>query len=177
MDQTSSYNNTFESLKLFDELKSTVDSLKSKKGGLSEREAKSLDVIISGSMSPKIFESMTYNDFRGVWNVQFDYKTLKKRLARKINFLEGELGALIDDQKWHNSGNWWDDDAIELFRDFYRIPSPAVYLDHTGRKVSFTNFEGKKEYDFLYGLNPKSTKIDVIYFVDVFFFLFEVNKI
>ena len=91
MDQTSSYNNTFESLKLFDELKSTVDSLKSKKGGLSEREAKSLDVIISGSMSPKMFDSMTHNDFRGLWNVRFDHKTIMKRLNRKIIFLEGIL--------------------------------------------------------------------------------------
>ena len=155
MDQVSTYNKTFESLKLFDELKSTVDTLRAKEGGSSEHEAITMDVIISGSMSPKMFESMTHNDFRGLWGVQFDYKTTMKRLNTKIHFTEGELGALIDDSKWHNSGNWWHDEAIELFRSFYRLPSPAVYLDSTGRKVNFKNFEGKKEYDFLYGIHPK----------------------
>ena len=162
MDQCStSYSYTFKSLELFRELKSTVDSIRKKEGGYSEHEAMTLDVIIAGSMSPTIFDktndnSWTQNEFRTVWGVQFDHETMLKRLTRKQNFVMGDLGGLVDDTKWHNSGNWWNDDAIKLFRSFYELPSPAVYLDHTGRKVSFTNFDGDREYDFLYGINPKS---------------------
>ena len=112
---------------------------------------------MAGSLSPDTFDTTTYNDFRNDWGgIQFDYDTLNKRLERKIEFENGNIGALVDFEKWEDSGNSWDEDAIALFRNFYVLPSPAVYLDHTGRKVNFTNFEGEKEYDFLYGINPKS---------------------
>ena len=111
-------------------------------------------------MGPNTFVNSTYNDFRNDWGgISFDHGTLKKRFQRKIEFEEGDLGALVDTTKWETSGNAWDDDAIDLFRSFYVLPSPAVYLDNTGRKVHYTNFEGEKEYDFLYGLNPKSTSV------------------
>ena len=79
------------------------------------------------------------------------------RLERKSHFDGGDIGALIDDIKWKNSGHWWNDDAIELFRSFYSLSSPTVYLDHTGRKISYINFDGKREYDFVYGINPQRT--------------------
>ena len=117
----------------------------------------SIDVLVAGSLSPDTFDTITYNDFRNDWGgIQFDYDTLNKRLERKIEFENGNLGALVDFEKWEDSGNSWDEDAIALFRNFYVLPSPAVYLDHTGRKVNFKNFEGEEEYDFLYGINPKS---------------------
>ena len=116
-----------------------------------------MDVLVGGSLSPDIFDTTTYIDFRNDWGgIQFDYETLNKRLERKVQFENGNLGALVDFNKWEDSGNAWSEDAISLFRDFYTLPSPAVYLDNTGRKVNFTNFEGEKEYDFLYGINPKS---------------------
>ena len=77
-------------------------------------------------------------------------------MGLKDDFLEGDLGALVMDSKWDASGNKWDEDDISLFRSFYQLPSPAVYLDHTGRKVHFKDFDGVKQYDFLYGVNPKS---------------------
>ena len=112
-------------------------------------------------MSPQTFVNNTYNNFRGDWGVEFDFTTLRKRFDRKMEVLEGDLGALVDTSKWETSGNVWDDESISLFRNFYQLPSPAVYLDHTGRKVNFTNFDGEKEYDFLYGLNPKSTQFQL----------------
>lgn len=160
LDQYEGYTYTFKSLELFTELKNTVDSIRKKDGGFTENEAISMDVIISGSMSPTMFDDdWTHDEFRNVWGVQFDHKTLKKRLGRKLHFTEGDLSALVDDTKWSNSGNWWDDEAIELFRGFYKLPSPAVYVDHTGRKISFTNLDGETEYDFLFGINPKSNLI------------------
>ena len=110
-------------------------------------------------MDPEILDKMTIRGFRDEWGVQFDHDTLLSRLERKRSFMDGDLDALIDHEKWKGSGNSWDDDAINLFRDFYRLPSPAVYVDNTGRKVNFTDFEGKKEYDFLFGINMKSTLI------------------
>ena len=107
-------------------------------------------------MSSSTFENQTYDNFRDTWGVQFDFVTLKNRLERKLQFEAGDLGALVDESKWENSGHAWDDDAIELFRSFYELPSPAIYLDTLGRKVSFTNFDDKKDYDFLYGINCQS---------------------
>ena len=108
-------------------------------------------------MTETTLDDMTIRWFRDHFGIEFDFNTLKRRLDRKMKFDQGDLGALIDDSKWDDSGNWWSDDAIHLFRKFYQIPSPAVYIDHTGRKIHFTNFDGEDEYDFLYGLNPKST--------------------
>ena len=115
-------------------------------------------------MSPDTFVNNTYNDFRNDWGeISFAHGTLKKRFERKMAFESGDLGALVDTSKWENSGHAWDKEAIDLFREFYVIPSPAVYLDSTGRKVHFTNFEGEKEYDFLYGINPKSIHLNFKY--------------
>ena len=133
-----------------------MNKISSKIGGYTENEAKTLDVIITGSMSPHTFENGSYNDFRNDWGVEFDYNTLQKRMERKKDFLDGNYGALVDDSKWENSGNKWNSEAIDLFRNFYKLPSPAVYLDTSGRKVNFTNFDGKKDYDLLYGITPKS---------------------
>ena len=138
------------------ELKDTVHKISSKRRGFSEPESITLDVIIGGSMSPTTFIDATYDDFRNDWGVQFDYGTLQRRMRRKQLVLEGDLGGLVDMNKWDDSGNKWNTEAIKLFRSFYVLPSPAIYLDHTGRKVNFTNFDGEPEYDFLYGINPKS---------------------
>lgn len=145
-----------ESLTLFEELKSTVHKISSKQGGKTNNESITLDILISGSMSPTTFETQTYDDFRHTWGVQFDFNTLKRRLERKLEFEGGDLGALVDESKWENSGHAWDDDAIDLFRSFYELPSPAIYLDTLGRKVNFTNFDDQKDYDFLYGINCQS---------------------
>ena len=157
MDQSSSFSRTFESLNLFNNLKAKVDAIRSKKGGYTKNEGITLDVIIAGSMGPETLADMTVRGFRAAWGVQFDGATLNKRRERALKFDEGFLGALIDDTKWEGSGKYWDDEAISLFRTFYQLPSPAVYLDTSGRKVNFKNFMGESEYDFLYGLNPKST--------------------
>ena len=157
MDQSSNFSRTYGGLTKWEEIKSTAKKISSKRGGKSEAEGITLDIIVAGSMSPDIFETTSYRDFRNDWGgIAFDYDTLNKRLERKIEFENGDLGALVDFGKWEESGNAWDEDAIDLFRSFYVLPSPAVYLDHTGRKVNFTNFDGEKEYDFLYGINPKS---------------------
>jgi len=162
LDQSSPFSRTYGGLTKWEEIKSTVKKLSSKRGGKSEAEGITLDVLVAGSMSPDIFETGSYRDFRNDWGeIGFDYNTLNKRLNRKIEFENGDLGALVDFNKWDGSGNYWDEEAITLFRNFYYLPSPAVYLDHTGRKVNFTNFEGEKEYDFLFGINPKS-KINFI---------------
>ena len=109
-------------------------------------------------MSSTTFENTSYVDFRDDWGgIQFDYSTLQRRLGLKNDFSNGDLGALVTDSKWDGSGNKWDEDAISLFRSFYKLPSPAVYIDHTGRKVHFYDFDGVKQYDQLYGVNPKST--------------------
>ena len=113
-------------------------------------------------MDPEILDKMTIRGFRDAWGVEFDHVTLKKRINRKIQFEAGDMGALVDHTKWEGSGNAWDDEAINLFRDFYALPSPAVYLDHTGRKVDFKNFDGKDEYGFLYGINTKSNLTDLM---------------
>ena len=158
MDQSSDFSRTFGGLTKWEEIKSTVKKISSKRGGKTETEAICLDVLVGGSLSPDTFDNTSYEDFRNDWGgIQFDYGTLQKRLQRKVDFEAGDLGALVDTSKWETSGNAWDGEAIDLFRMFYQLPSPAVYLDHTGRKVNYTNFEGEKEYDFLYGLNPKST--------------------
>ena len=121
-------------------------------------------------MSSDTFVNNTYNDFRNDWGgIGFDHGTLKKRFERKLAFGSGDLGALVDTSKWENSGNAWDAEAIDLFRSFYVIPSPAVYLDSTGRKVHFTNFDGEKEYDFLYGINPKSIHFGFNMFENIIF--------
>ena len=157
MDQSSNFSRTYGGLTKWEEIKNTAKKISSKRGGKTEMEAISMDVLVGGSLSPDIFDTTTYNDFRNDWGgIQFDYETLNKRLERKVQFENGNLGALVDFNKWEDSGNAWSEDAISLFRDFYTLPSPAVYLDNTGRKVNFTNFEGEKEYDFLYGINPKS---------------------
>ena len=157
MDQSSSFSRTYESLTLNDEIKNTVCKLGSKVGGLTESEAITMDVLISSSMTETTLDDMTIRGFRDHFGIEFDFNTLKRRLDRKMKFDQGDLGALIDDSKWDDSGNWWSDEAIGLFRKFYQLPSPAVYIDHTGRKIHFTNFDGEDEYDFMYGLNPKST--------------------
>ena len=108
-------------------------------------------------MSPDTFTDSSYKEFGLDWGGRkFDHKTLKRRLDLKTEFLAGDLGALVNNNKWESSGNKWGDDAILLMRKFYELPSPAVYLDNTGRKINFKNFNGDPEYDFLYGLNPKS---------------------
>ena len=144
---------------MFENLKNTIDNIRGKVGGLSENETITLDVIIAGSMDPETTGDFSLRDFRDLWGVQFDGETLKKRSERKQKFLDGDLGALVDESKWDGSGNWWDDDAIDLFRSFYRLPSPAVYVDCSGRKVHFKNFKGEPEYDFLCGLTVKSMSI------------------
>jgi len=126
-------------------------------------------------MSPQTFEHGSYNDFRKDWGVEFDHNTLKKRLERKGKFLEGDHDALIDDSKWENSGNKWNDEAIDLFRSFYKLPSPAVYLDTTGRKIPFNDFDGKKEYDLLYGITPKS-KLHQVFINDLNFICLDFEK-
>ena len=65
----------------------------------------------------------------------------------------------MDNSKWEGSGNKWNSEAIDLFRSFYKLPSPAIYLDATGRKVNFKNFNGEEEYDFLYGITSQSTNV------------------
>ena len=141
-------------------------------GERTETEAISLDVLVSGSMSPDTFVNNTYNEFRNDWGgIAFDHCTLKKRLDRKLEFEAGDMGALVDTSKWETSGNAWDDNAIALFRKFYQLPSPAVYLDNTGRKVHYTNFDGEKEYNFLYGLNPKSIYFHIYHFPDCNLFI------
>ena len=155
--QSSDFNRSYGSLNLMEELKSTVNIISSKDGGYTETEAITLDVIIAGSMSPTTFDNTTYRGFRDDWGgIQFDYNTLQKRLNRKQSFLDGNLGGLVDMTKWDGSGNKWDSEAIDLFRSFYKLPSPAVYLDHTGRKVKFNDFNGDEQFEFLYGINPKS---------------------
>ena len=156
LDHNTDFSRTYGGLTKWEEIKSTVKQISSKPGGKTEVEAISLDVLVSGSMSSDTFVNNTYNEFRHDWGIAFDHCTLKKRLDRKLEFEAGDLGALVDTSKWETSGNAWDEEAIDLFRKFYQLPSPAVYLDHTGRKVHFTNFDGEKEYDFMYGLNPKS---------------------
>ena len=77
LDQTSStFTRSFRSLIAFTELKSTVNKISSKQGGYTENEVISLDVIVTGSMSPTTFQNGTYDDFRSDWGVQFDYNTL-----------------------------------------------------------------------------------------------------
>ena len=132
---------------------------------------------IDWCLSCGIVESWYFSKYHLQWlpewlgGIQFDYSTLQKRLQRKIDFEEGDLGALVDTSKWETSGHAWDDEAIDLFRSFYVLPSPAVYLDTTGRKVSYTNFDGDEEYDFLYGLNPQSTIFMIDFFhPNLFFF-------
>lgn len=172
MDQCSDFDRTHGSLLLFNELKNTVNIISSKKGGYTETEAITLDVIVGGSLSPTTFENTTYNAFREDWGVQFNYNTLQKRLERKKSFLEGNLGGLVDMTKWDGSGNKWDSEAIDLFRSFYKFPSPAIYVDHTGRKVKFTDFNGEEQYELLFGINPKSTYISSLAQKRTIMFLF-----
>ena len=153
---SSDFSRTHSSLTLFHELKQTVSAISCKRGGKTEKESITLDCIISGSMSPTTFDDTTYREFRQDWGSQFDFETLRRRFDAKVEFDAGNLDALVDFTKWEGSGHNWDDEAIDLFRSFYQLPSPAVYLDHTGRKVNFKDFDGKDQYEFLHGLNPKS---------------------
>ena len=171
MDQSSDFSRTYGGLTKWEEIKSTVQKLSSKRGGKSETRAISLDVLVGGSLSPDTFDNTSYVDFRNDWGgIQFDYSTFQKRLERKMDFNDGDLGALVDTSKWEGSGHAWDDEAIDLFRSFFVLPSPAVYLDTSGRKVNFTDFDGHEEYDFLFGLNPQSTFFMMIFQEIMFIF-------
>ena len=77
----------------------TVQIISSKKGGYTEPEAISLDVIIGGSMSPTTFIDTTYVEFRNDWGGQFDYATLQMRMERKQHVLDGNLGGLVHMKK------------------------------------------------------------------------------
>ena len=113
------------------------------------------DVIVSSFIGSG--EScLTHQQIRTATKRGFDYDCYKKRKGNRESFDSGDLGALVDSNKWKTSGNGWDDEAISLFRSFFTYPSPAIQVDTLGRKINYTDFDGKDHYDFVYSLTDAS---------------------
>ena len=76
---------------------------------------------------------------------------MKFRYDRLGSYLNGTSDGLIDESKYDGSGWHWPEEAVDLFKDWWadRGEDAAIYIDQLGRKLSFKDYEGDWQYDFM----------------------------